>query len=223
MKFQQRMLIMAVLLFAALRPVAADTVDARCDVYPKGEDRATSTGPCQFSQRQGFVSIQWQDGKRYDLRPDAEVAGNYTDQHGKQAYRQSGLGEEGLIFRTAHESVYVYWDASTVQAMNHPDPNSPTAPYTTADYDATTLLPCSFGQPRRDGNCPAGISRGDGGSASVRIMKPNGEERVLNFSGDSVSTSDGGKLDTSQTDGDWLIGVDGQEFYRVPEAAIFGG
>lgn len=223
MTLQQPTRILAALLFLALRPVSADTTEARCDAYPKGEDRATSTGPCQFSQRQGFVSIQWPDGKRYELRPDADVAGNYTDQHGKPAYRQSGLGEEGLIFRMTDESVYVYWDASTVQAMNNPDPNSPTAPYTTADYDATTVLPCSFGQPGRDSACPAGILRGDNGSASVRIMKADGGERILNFSGDRVSTPDDARLHTSQTDGDWLIGVDGQEFYRVPEAAIFGG
>jgi len=222
MKLEQRALILSALLFLSLQPAVADTTAARCDVYPKGEDRATSTGPCQFSQRQGFVSIEWPDGNRHELTPDAKVAGNYTDQHGKPAYRQSGLGKDGLIFRLADESVYVYWDASTVEAMNNPDPASPTAPYTTADYDATTVLPCSFGQSKRDSDCPAGILRGDAGSASIRVMKADGEERILNFAGDSVSTPDTAKLHASQTGGDWLIDIDGLEFYLVPGAAIVG-
>lgn len=90
----------------------ADTVDARCDVYPKGQDRATSSGLCTFSQRQGAVGIQLQNGKRYDLRPVGNNPGNYRDQNGRAAYRQSGLGDKGQIYRLATESIFVYWDAS---------------------------------------------------------------------------------------------------------------
>ncbi|MBE9227776.1 hypothetical protein IQ264_20330 [Phormidium sp. LEGE 05292] len=91
----------------------ADTVQARCDVYPKGEDRATSSGPCTFSQRQGFVSIQLENGRRYELRPVGNQPGNYQDQNGQRAYRQSGLGEAGQIFRLANQSIYVYWDTAS--------------------------------------------------------------------------------------------------------------
>jgi hypothetical protein len=68
----------------------ADTVNARCDLYPKGEDRATSSSPCTFSQRQGAVSIQLKNGKRYDLTPAGDRPGNYRDQNGREAYRQEG-------------------------------------------------------------------------------------------------------------------------------------
>jgi hypothetical protein len=90
----------------------ADTVNARCDVYPKGEDRATSSGPCTFSQRQGVVGIQLKNGKRYDLVPYGNQPGNYRDQNGRAAYRQSGLGDKGQIYRLANESIFVYWDAA---------------------------------------------------------------------------------------------------------------
>lgn len=92
--------------------VKADTVNARCDVYPKGSDRATASGPCTFSQRQGAVGIQLQNGKRYDLRPVGNNSGNYRDQNGRAAYRQAGLGDRGQIYRLANESVYVYWDTA---------------------------------------------------------------------------------------------------------------
>lgn len=90
----------------------ADTVSARCDIYPKGSDRASAVVPCTFSQRQGHVSIDRADGVRHELSPIGDQAGNYVDQDGKPAYRQSGLGTRGLIFRLAHESVYVYWDTA---------------------------------------------------------------------------------------------------------------
>jgi hypothetical protein len=203
-------------------PVGADTTEARCDIYPKGDDHASATLACDFSQRQGYVSIQRADGVRYELQPSDDVAGNYTDQDGRPAYRRSGLGNKGLIFRLADESVFVYWDASTLPSAT-PDPDSPTAPYTTADYDATALLPCSFEGPSHDLSCPAGIKRGDAGAASIRIMKPDGVERVLNITDTDVSSPGGGDLSWKRVDGDWDIRIDGKEFFTVPEAAVYGG
>ncbi|MEH2249248.1 hypothetical protein [Nostoc sp.] len=92
--------------------VKADTVNARCDVFPKGQDRATSSGRCTFSQRQGGVSIQLENGRSYDLLPVGNRPGNYRDQNGKVAYRQAGLGDKGQIYRLATESIFVYWDTS---------------------------------------------------------------------------------------------------------------
>ncbi|MEH2044332.1 hypothetical protein [Nostoc sp.] len=92
--------------------VKADTVNARCDVFPKGEDRATSSGACTFSQRQGGVSIQLENGRSYDLLPVGNRPGNYRDQNGDAAYRQAGLGDRGQIYRLANESIFVYWDTS---------------------------------------------------------------------------------------------------------------
>lgn len=93
-------------------PVKADTVNARCEVFPKGEERATSSGSCTFSQRQGAVGIQLENGLRYDLTPVGSQPGNYRDRNGRPAYRQAGLGERGQIYRLATESVFVYWNTA---------------------------------------------------------------------------------------------------------------
>jgi hypothetical protein len=91
--------------------VKADTVNARCDVYPAGEDRATSSGPCTYSQRQGNVGIQLPNGRRYDLQPAGDQPANYVDQNGKPVTRDNeGLGDRGVIFRLTNESIFVYWD-----------------------------------------------------------------------------------------------------------------
>ncbi|MFM7424894.1 MAG: hypothetical protein ACKO7W_07885 [Elainella sp.] len=91
--------------------VKADTVDARCDIYPAGQDRATSSGLCTYSQRQGFVGIQLPDGRRYDLEPSGDQPDSYVDQAGQAVRRDNeGLGNRGVIYRFSNESIYVYWD-----------------------------------------------------------------------------------------------------------------
>lgn len=60
--FSALMLGIAMLGFVA--PAKADTVKVRCDVVPKGDDRATSSGPCTFLQRRGAVGIQLATGTR---------------------------------------------------------------------------------------------------------------------------------------------------------------
>ena len=108
-------LALAVVLVAL--PAHSDTAAARCDVYPLGESKASKSLPCQFSQRQGYVSITRSDGIAYHLSPKDNGIGNYLDQDGQPVYRRSGLGAEGLIFQMPELSVYVYWDA-TLQDAN---------------------------------------------------------------------------------------------------------
>jgi hypothetical protein len=129
---------LAIASFGIAISAKADTVTARCDVYPKGQDRATSFGLCSFSQRQGVVGIQLKNGKRYDLVPVGKNPGNYRDQKGRAAYRQSGLGDKGQIFRLATESIYVYWDTAPF-GQNSGKPNSGTSASPVAARGISTL------------------------------------------------------------------------------------
>lgn len=96
-------------------------------------------------------------------------------------------------------------------------------PYSTDEFDATTQFRCSWGRPSHNKYCAAGISRGDSGSASIRVRTPHGGERTLNFSRRNVQTPDGGYLTWGRENGDWYIGIDDREFYVIPEAAVYGG
>jgi hypothetical protein len=97
-----------------LAPAAAraDSVAARCDVYPRGEDRASAVVPCTFSQRQGYVTIDRADGVRHELSPKGDQPGTYVDEKGRPAYRNRGLGSFGQIYRLADQSVFVYWSTA---------------------------------------------------------------------------------------------------------------
>jgi len=166
--------------------VKADTVQARCDVYPKGEDRATSSGPCTFSQRQGVVGIQLQNGKRYDLVPVGNNPGNYRDQNGKAAYRQSGLGDKGQIYRLATESIYVYWDPAPYnQQSTQPTPSttakSPTpVTYMTPKSANEIMVQITEGEFRFRG--PLRRTSGNkfvGEDSQVRVMYDKDTSRVV--------------------------------------------
>jgi hypothetical protein len=135
------MALSAILSAAWSFPSVAEWTQARCEIYPKGSDKMEKMVPCTFSQRQGYVTITREDGVGYDLSPVGDTPGNFRDQDGSAVYRQSGLGEAGLIFRFPKESVFVYWDNAVSDAANG---GNPTAPFATrcagGDYDATTLL-----------------------------------------------------------------------------------
>lgn len=111
----------ALLLLGKLGAVRADTVNARCDIYPKGSDTVSKVVACTFSQRQGNVAIDRADGVRHELRPQG-AAGNYIDENGRKATRSKGLGNKGQIYRLAKASIFVYWDTAGLPGTVEPRP-----------------------------------------------------------------------------------------------------
>jgi hypothetical protein len=93
-------------------PVVADTMDARCDVFPAGEDKAISSGLCTFSQRQGFVSIQLKNGQRIELKPNESTPDAFFDERGEPARREILEGNRGQIYRLERQSIFVFWDTA---------------------------------------------------------------------------------------------------------------
>lgn len=196
----------------------ADSTDARCDIYPAGSDQTDEMIACTFSQRQGYVTINRSDGVVHDLAPVGDTPGNFTDQRGRSVYRQSGLGDQGLIFRFPDESVFVYWRTDAL----HPDPDNPTAPFSTADYDATTLLRCRAAGQEEFGSCPAGILRMEDKQASVVVLSPAGATFTINFMTDHINATN--REAKARLEGDtWIVTIDGTDVYQVPLAAIEGG
>ncbi len=216
MKFWYSLMVFAVVWAA---PAAADWTDARCDIYPVGSDKAAKMIPCIFSQRQGYVTITREDKVKHDLEPVDDTPGNFRDQNGRTVYRQRGLGDQGLIFRFPDESVYVYWSTAAFQPA---DPDNPTWPFTTAEYNATTLLRCRDKGDAVFKNCPAGILRMENGQASVVIQSPKGEQFTINFMTDYINATN--RKADARRDGDtWIVTINGNEEYLVPLAAIEGG
>lgn len=199
--------------------VQADWTDARCDVYAAGSDHTDKVLPCTFSQRQGYITITREDGVTHELSPVGDTPGTFRDQQGRGVYRQSGLGDQGQIFRFPEESVFVYWSTAGLEPVGE---DNWTAPFTTADYDATTRLSCKAADESEFGSCPAGILRMQGGQASIVVLSPAGEQFTFNFMKDHVNAAN--REVEASLDGDtWTVVVDGGDIYQVPLAAIEGG
>lgn len=84
--------------------VKADMAKVICDFYPLGEDRATESTTCDFSQRQGFIGITKPNGTRYDFKPLGDRPNSYVDNKGNLVSREID-GDRGLIFRTTTETM----------------------------------------------------------------------------------------------------------------------
>ncbi|MEJ2384609.1 MAG: hypothetical protein P8Y54_09440 [Xanthomonadales bacterium] len=214
------MTILAAAALAGSGPAAADATAARCDIYPVGEDHTDVVIPCTFSQRQGYITIRRDDGVTHDLSPEGEIPGNFRDQHGNRVYRQSGLGDQGQIFRLPDESIYVYWNPERPGKQG--DDANWAAPFTTDDFDATTRLRCRAVGESRFGSCPAGVARMDDGQASITIQNPRGEIFTINFMKDYINATNREAEATRQGD-TWTVTINGEEVYEVPLAAIEGG
>jgi hypothetical protein len=86
------------LLFASILAgsgtVLADTAEATCELHKDGETKQGASGPCTFSQRQGFVSIELRNGERFELSP-TDKPDHFKDQKGKTVVRTAtGSGHE---------------------------------------------------------------------------------------------------------------------------------
>ena len=209
------------LLFLVVAPPAfADWTSARCDIYAAGEDHTDTMIGCTFSQRQGYVTITRDDAVTDDLSPVDDGPGIYRDQHGNEVRRELGLGDQGLVFRFPDESVFVYWSTAALQPAAAED--NPTAPFSTADYDATTLLRCRAVGESESATCPAGILRMEGGQASIVIQSRAGEQFTINFMSDYVNAAN--RTVDARLEGDtWIVVIDDTDVYEVPLAAIEGG
>ena len=200
-------------------PATADSTDAACVIYPAGSDHASATLPCRFYQAQGHVVITRSDGVEHDLTPENAVPGNFTDQHGQTVYRQSGLGDQGLIFRLPEESVYVYWNT---QMLEPADESSPTWPFTTDDYDATALFRCKAQGDSDFGSCPGGILRMENQQASISVQNQAGEQFTINFMTGYVNATNRELKATLEGD-TWTLEFANGEVWEIPLAAIEGG
>lgn len=210
----------ALLGFSLTATSLADWTEARCDIYPVGSDHVDQMIGCGFSQRQGHITITRSDDVTHDLTPVGDKPGSYHDQHGYAVTRGDELGDQGLIFRFPTETIYLYWNTAALEPVA--DDDNPTAPFSTADYDATTLLRCRALGEAEFGNCPAGILRMDGGQASIVVQSQAGEQFTINFMSDYINATN--RKAEARLEGDiWMVTIDDTDIYEVPLAAIEGG
>ena len=99
----------AALMLGAWNQVAmADTSEAMCQVTKHGETRKGQSGPCDFSQRQGYVSIDLRNGDRIELAP-GNKANHFTDQNGTKVTRTASGNEH--VYDWPHRKIVVAFES----------------------------------------------------------------------------------------------------------------
>ena len=86
----------------------ADTAEAACEVRKEGETRKGASGPCTFSQRQGYITLRLKNGDSFDLSP-GDKQGVYRDQKGNKVVRKiTGQGTEEFKWEGGKKILLTY-------------------------------------------------------------------------------------------------------------------
>ena len=72
-------------------PAYADSAQATCEVRKDGQAKHGQSGPCTFSQRQGYIDLDLRNGDTYSLSPGNQP-NHFKDQKGNKVVRTQAGG-----------------------------------------------------------------------------------------------------------------------------------
>ena len=75
-----------------LSTARADSAEANCQVRKDGETKQGQSGPCTFSQRQGYIDLDLRNGETYSLAPGNQP-NHFKDQKGNKVVRTQAAGD----------------------------------------------------------------------------------------------------------------------------------
>jgi hypothetical protein len=106
--------------FAAwTQPTLADSAEAMCQVSKDGDKWKGATGPCTFSQRQGYIDLDLRNGDTYSLAP-TDKANHYKDQRGNKVVRsRNSDGSEVFKWEGGKKVVLSYVSSSNAGHSGH--------------------------------------------------------------------------------------------------------
>ena len=102
----------AVALLGNASTAMADSAAATCEVRKDGDTRHGASGPCTFSQRQGYINLDLRNGDSFSLTP-AGREGVYRDQKGNKVVRTVGAsGTEEFKWEGGRKIILTYASSS---------------------------------------------------------------------------------------------------------------
>ena len=83
----------------------ADSTSATCEVREDGKVKKEASGPCEFSQRQGYVDIKLKSGFTHSLSPVGDSANEYKDAKGHKVERS--MNGENQVYKWDDKKIIV--------------------------------------------------------------------------------------------------------------------
>lgn len=229
------LMVACAVLSAGARVAASDHIQSRPIQFAKGASSATVKGTIKGDQTIDY-KLRAKAGQTMSVKLVTQNDANYFNvlpPGSKDAaiFIGSTSGNEwtGVLPADGEYTVRVYLMRSAAR-RNESTPYTLTVGVTGAastdakvkgtPFNATGPLECSMGN--APAKCEFGVIRGKPGIAEVRIKPAGGFERVLTFTGNTV-TSGSDKVKATKSGDTWTIQVNDYESYTVPEAVISGG
>ena len=95
----------------AFTTARADSASANCEVREDGKVKKEASGPCEFSQRQGYVDIKLKSGFSYSLSPDGDKPNQYKDAKGHKVERV--MNGENQVYKWDEKKIIVSFDGGS--------------------------------------------------------------------------------------------------------------
>ena len=92
----------------------ADSTNATCEFYSHGDKKKDRSGPCSFSQRQGYVDIGLSNGKTFNLSP-GNKPDHFKDQEDHKVVRETG-GANKQVYKWDQKKIVVTFNAAAPAA-----------------------------------------------------------------------------------------------------------
>jgi hypothetical protein len=112
--------LVAVAMIGGLSTAHADSADATCQVRKDGETKQGMSGPCTFSQRQGYIDLDLRNGETFSLSPTGQP-NQFKDQKGKKVVRTQAGGDTQEFKWEGGKKVMVTFGASQAAGGNVTD------------------------------------------------------------------------------------------------------
>jgi hypothetical protein len=95
----------------AFTTARADSTTANCAVREDGKVKEDASGPCELSQRQGYVDIKLKNGFTHALSPAGDSANEYEDAKGHKVERS--LNGENQVYKWDDKKIVVSFGAGS--------------------------------------------------------------------------------------------------------------
>jgi hypothetical protein len=98
-------------------PAYADSADAMCEVRKDGETKQGKSGPCTFSQRQGYIDLDLRNGETFSLSP-GNKPDHFKDQKGNKVVRTQAGGGTHVYKWDGGKKITVTFGAPTSSSVD---------------------------------------------------------------------------------------------------------
>ena len=183
--------------------VLADTTDATCEVRKDGETKQGASGPCTFTQRQGYVSIDLRNGQRIELSP-GDRPDHYRDEKGHKVVLTASRNSNE--YKWDNKKLIVRWSTASHGSSGSGHGHG----HVDGQWDP---IPCRFAGERKTCRIYTAFSQA---GTSIEVKFPDQFVRKFVYDGGRFRSNDGLHWSSRRQGGTYFVSNDNKEEFDIP-------